>query len=146
MFDISSSEILLIAVVALIFIGPKELPQVLRSFGQAVSKLRRTAEGFRRQFEESMREAGYEDLHKSLKDNLNDIRQLNPAHQLRSSLDRAINQDYPPKLVSPAAAPELVPAAETPVLDSKSESLAGGEELAAVKVEAVSEPREASAA
>ncbi len=90
MFDIAWSEILLIAVVALIFIGPKELPQVLHGLGRAAAKLRRQADEFRRHFEDSMRESGYEDLHK----NLQDFRALNPATQLREGIERAINQDY----------------------------------------------------
>jgi sec-independent protein translocase protein TatB len=88
----SWSEILLIAVVALIFIGPKELPSVLYKMGQAASGLRRSAEEFRRHFDDAMREAGYQDLHK----NINDLRSLNPTTQLRSVLDNAINQNYTP--------------------------------------------------
>ncbi len=91
MFDIAWSELLLIAVVALIFIGPKELPQVLNSLGRAAAKLRRSADDFRRRFEESMREAGYEDLHK----NIQDFRSLHPGTQLRESIDRAISREYP---------------------------------------------------
>jgi len=93
MFDIAWSELLLIAVIALIFIGPKELPQVLHSLGRMTAKLRRSADDFRRQFEDSMREAGYEDLHK----NIQDFRSLNPTNQLKDSITRAINQDYTPK-------------------------------------------------
>ncbi len=62
MFDIAWSELLLIAVVALIFIGPKELPAVLHKLGMMTAKLRRAADDFRRQFEDSMRESGYGDL------------------------------------------------------------------------------------
>ena len=84
----SWSEILLIAVVALIFIGPKELPAILHKLGQMTASLRRSAEEFRRHFEQSMREAGYEDLNK----NINDLRSLNPSTQLRATIDNAINQ------------------------------------------------------
>ena len=52
MFDIAWSELLLIAVIALIFIGPKELPQVLHNLGRMTAKLRRSADDFRRQFED----------------------------------------------------------------------------------------------
>jgi len=45
MFDIAWSELLLIAVIALIFIGPKELPQVLHTLGRMGAKLRRSADG-----------------------------------------------------------------------------------------------------
>jgi sec-independent protein translocase protein TatB len=96
----SWSELLLIAVVALIFIGPKELPAALHNLGRIVAKLRRSADEFRRHFEDSMREAGYEELHK----NLQDFSALNPRNQLMSSIDRAINQPYAPKPVQPEEA------------------------------------------
>ena len=95
MFDIAWSELLLIAVVALIFIGPKELPQVLHNLGRMTAKLRRSSDDFRRQFEDSVREAGYDDLHK----NIQDFRSLHPANQLKDSISRAINQEYTPKPV-----------------------------------------------
>ena len=102
MFDIAWSELLLVAVIALIFIGPKELPAVLHSLGRMTAKLRRTADDFRRQFEDSVREAGYEDLHK----NIQEFRSLNPANQLKDSIARAINQEYAPKPVEqPSAQP-----------------------------------------
>ncbi len=108
MFDIAWSELLLIAVIALIFIGPKELPQVLHSLGRMTAKLRRTADDFRRQFEDSVREAGYEDLHK----NIQEFRSLNPANQIKDSIARAINQDYPPKPALPEQAPAQLPVTE----------------------------------
>ena len=107
MFDIAWSELLLIAVIALIFIGPKELPQVLHNLGRMTAKLRRSADDFRRQFEDSVREAGYEDLHK----NLQDFRSLHPASQLKDSISRAINQDYTPKPVAPGPQAPAEPAA-----------------------------------
>jgi len=68
MFDISWSEFLLIAVVALIFIGPKELPAVLRNVGQWTGKIRRMAAEFQSQFQEAMREAEMADLKKHADD------------------------------------------------------------------------------
>jgi sec-independent protein translocase protein TatB len=109
MFDIAWSELLLIAVIALIFIGPKDLPQVLHNFGRMVAKLRRSADDFRRQFEDSVREAGYEDLHK----NLQEFRSLNPANQLKDSIARAVSQEYTPKPNAPA--PEQSESQQTPV-------------------------------
>jgi sec-independent protein translocase protein TatB len=118
----SWSEILLIAVVALIFIGPRELPAVLHKLGQATAKLKRSADEFRRHFEESMRESGYDDLHK----NLNDLRSLNPSSQLRATIDSAINQSYAPMSqpvgTQPSAPPSfatapLAPGSITPLGD-----------------------------
>src|ERR1700761_4989233 len=65
MFDIGWSEFLVIAVVALIAIGPKELPGVLRMIGQWMGKARKMAAEFQGQFQEAMREAEMADLKKS---------------------------------------------------------------------------------
>ena len=65
MFDIGWSEFLLIAVVALIAIGPKELPGVLRMVGQWIRKARKMAAEFQGQFQEAMREAEMADLKQS---------------------------------------------------------------------------------
>jgi sec-independent protein translocase protein TatB len=65
MFDIGWSEIAVIAVVALIAIGPKELPGVLRMVGQWMGKARKMASEFQGQFQEAMREAEMADLKKS---------------------------------------------------------------------------------
>jgi sec-independent protein translocase protein TatB len=65
MFDISWSEFAIIAVVALIAIGPKELPGVLRMVGQWMGKARKMAAEFQGQFREAMREAEMDDLKKS---------------------------------------------------------------------------------
>jgi sec-independent protein translocase protein TatB len=65
MFDIGWSEFLVIAVVALIAIGPKELPGVLRMIGQWMGKARKMASEFQGQFQEAMREAEMADLKKS---------------------------------------------------------------------------------
>jgi sec-independent protein translocase protein TatB len=64
MFDIGWSELVVIAVVALIAIGPKELPAVLRAVGQYMGKIRRMASEFQGQFQEAMREAEMADLKK----------------------------------------------------------------------------------
>jgi sec-independent protein translocase protein TatB len=65
MFDIGWSEFLVIAVVALIAIGPKELPGVLRMVGQWIGKARKMAAEFQGQFQEAMREAEMADIKKS---------------------------------------------------------------------------------
>jgi sec-independent protein translocase protein TatB len=66
MFDFSWSELLLIGIVALVFIGPKELPGVLRTLGQWMNKIRRMASEFQNQFHEAMREAELADLKKEV--------------------------------------------------------------------------------
>jgi sec-independent protein translocase protein TatB len=81
MFEIGWSEILVIGVVALIAIGPKELPGVLRSAGQWIGKIKRMAAEFQGQFQEAMREAEMADLKKHA-DDLNSM-----SKSLTSGLD-----------------------------------------------------------
>lgn len=57
MFDLGGGELLVIGIVALIVIGPKELPGLLRTVGQGLGKLRRMASDFQGQFNEAMKEA-----------------------------------------------------------------------------------------
>ena len=68
MFDFGSGELLVIGVVALVVIGPKELPGVLRTVGKTVARLRRMAGEFQGQFHDAMREAELHDAVKSLSD------------------------------------------------------------------------------
>jgi sec-independent protein translocase protein TatB len=109
MFDISWSEFLLIAVVALIFIGPKELPAVLRNVGQWTGKIRRMAAEFQSQFQEAMREAEMADLKKHADD-------LNTAAQ---SLTKPFDpSDYLGKLHTPAQEPTTATSAPAGTVES----------------------------
>ncbi|MBY0383200.1 MAG: Sec-independent protein translocase protein TatB [Xanthobacteraceae bacterium] len=85
MFDIGWSELLVIAVVALVAIGPKELPGVLRMIGQWIGKARRMASEFQGQFNEAMREAEMADIKKSFDDVSAAARSLNPVSLLTSA-------------------------------------------------------------
>lgn len=68
MFDISWGEMIVVGVVALLVIGPKELPGVIRAVGRSIAKLRTMAGEFRGQFDEAMREAELQDVKKSFDD------------------------------------------------------------------------------
>jgi sec-independent protein translocase protein TatB len=89
MFDISWSEFLLIGVVALIVIGPKELPGVLRTLGQYTRKVRGMAADFQNQFQEAMREAEMADLKKQVDDLAHDVKSFDPLKDVRSDLETA---------------------------------------------------------
>jgi sec-independent protein translocase protein TatB len=93
MFDIGWSELVVIAVVALIVIGPKELPGVLRNVGHWMGKVRRMAGEFQSQFQEAMREAEMADLKKHA-DDLNSV-----ASSLSKPFDPT---DYLGKLDAPS--------------------------------------------
>lgn len=57
MFDIGWSELLVVVVVAIVVVGPRELPRMLRTFGKTMGQVRRTANDFKRQFDDALREA-----------------------------------------------------------------------------------------
>ncbi|MGD0418362.1 MAG: Sec-independent protein translocase protein TatB [Xanthobacteraceae bacterium] len=89
MFDISWTEFLLIGVVALIVIGPKELPAVLRTLGQWTRKVRTMAADFQGQFQEAMREAEMADLKKQVDDIAHDIKHYDPLKDVRADVEAA---------------------------------------------------------
>jgi sec-independent protein translocase protein TatB len=64
MFDVAPTELLLVAIVALVVIGPKDLPRVLRTVGQWVGKARGVARQFRSGFDEMIRESELADMEK----------------------------------------------------------------------------------
>jgi sec-independent protein translocase protein TatB len=80
MFDISWGKLVIIGVVALLVIGPKELPAVLRQVGQWMTKIRRMAAEFQGQFQEAMREAEMADLKKQFDETTSSLNSaLDPA-------------------------------------------------------------------
>src|ERR1700745_3855488 len=90
MFDIGWSEFVLIAVVALIAICPKELPGVLRMVGQWMGKARKMAAEFQGQFQEAMREAEMADLKKSF-DELGDAAPGSTSNNVMTSLQKDVS-------------------------------------------------------
>ncbi len=68
MFDIGWNELLLIAVVAIVVIGPKDLPRAMRYVGQWSGRMKRMAREFQGQFNEALREAELDDVKKSAED------------------------------------------------------------------------------
>ena len=115
MFDIGWSEFVVIAVVALIAIGPKELPGVLRMVGQWMGKARKMAAEFQGQFQEAMREAEMADLKKSfdeVKEAATGFAGDNVMTSLQKDVGNALRID---DIDKPAAAATDTPAIEPPV-------------------------------
>lgn len=86
MLDIGWSELLIIGIVALVVVGPKELPKLLRVVGQMLAKVRRMASEFQGQVNEAIREAELEDVKKSVED----LKSYNPATMIRNEIDNAL--------------------------------------------------------
>src|SRR4029434_6379954 len=110
MFEIGWGELLIIGVVALIAIGPKELPGVLRTLGQWMNKLRRMASEFQSQCHEAMREAEMADLKKQVDDMTSQAQSyasFDPVAEVRRELDSTQQQiesamaDKPAETASP---------------------------------------------
>lgn len=118
MLDMSWGEVMVIGAVALIVIGPKDLPRALRTVGQVTGKLRRMAAEFQGQFNEAMREAELDDVKKQLQgmsDSVSSVgnTSFNPIQTIRDELKTAVETPVtttPP--ATPAAAVEPVGAAE----------------------------------
>lgn len=83
MLEVGWSEILVIALILIIVVGPKDLPGMLRNFGKMATRVRSMANDFKGQFDQAMREAELEDVTKGI----NDIRKLNPTNSLRDAIN-----------------------------------------------------------
>lgn len=113
MFDIAWSELALIGAVALIVIGPKDLPRVMRSLGQWTRRARAMAAEFQRNLDEMMREAELDDIRR-------EVEKVSPA-EFRSKLEKEIGADEikeglkieePAPVPAPAPTPEPTPTPE----------------------------------
>lgn len=108
MFDISWSEFLLIGIVALVVIGPKELPAVMRTLGQWTRKVRSMAGEFQNQFQEAMREAEMADLKKSVDDMARDVADIDPLKGLREDV-QSVGSEMQRSLSAPSEQTAAVP-------------------------------------
>ncbi|MGX0962856.1 sec-independent protein translocase protein TatB [Bradyrhizobium japonicum] len=120
MFDIGWSELVLIGVVALVAIGPKELPGVLRMVGQWMGKARKMAAEFQGQFQEAMREAEMADLKKSF-DEVKEAASGFAGNNLMTSLQKDVSDALRVDALDKPAETTAVEAtsSETPAISSE---------------------------
>jgi sec-independent protein translocase protein TatB len=115
MFDISWGKLVIIGVVALLVIGPKELPAVLRQLGQWMTKIRRMAAEFQGQFNEAMREAEMADLKKQFDETTSSIKSTFDTTDIKNELEKMIQEPVPASTPSSTAStPPSDPAAPVP--------------------------------
>src|SRR5271165_1177823 len=150
MFDIGWSEFALIAVVALIAIGPKELPGVLRMVGQWMGKARKMASEFQSQFQEAMREAEMADLKKSF-DEVREAASGLSGGNLLSSLQKDVTNSLKIDDIDKPAETQAAPAIEPAVTPTEPEvptpqTSVEAETPAAAELAVVSENQPAAAA
>jgi sec-independent protein translocase protein TatB len=128
MFDLAWSEIAVIAVVAVVIIGPKDLPEAIRGVAKGVQKLRRMAGEFQQQADDLVREAKLDDVRSSIhemKSTINDIRSFDIKGQIEKAVDadgtvrQSFTEDplrdtFMPPAPAPYVAPELPQAPDAP--------------------------------
>ncbi|AKI00482.1 twin arginine-targeting protein translocase TatB [Hoeflea sp. IMCC20628] len=83
MFDIGWPELLVVAIVLIIVVGPKDLPPMLRAFGRTTKKLKSMANEFRGQFDDALREAELGDVKKTF----DEAKKLNPMQSIRDAVN-----------------------------------------------------------
>lgn len=91
MFDVGWPELLVIAIVLIVVVGPEDLPRMLRAFGKATTRMRSMASEFRTQFDEALKEADLDDVRKTI----SDAQKLNPTKSLRDAMNplRQVGED-----------------------------------------------------
>jgi len=117
MFGIDSPELLVIAVVALVVIGPKELPNLLRTWGKWMSQMRGMASEFRGHVDEMVRQSELDEVKKQLEGSAGglDLQSLDPTKQIKQHLQEGMAEgdkawaEAKSTLDNPLAEPESAP-------------------------------------
>jgi len=120
MFGIDSPELLVIAVVALVVIGPKELPNLLRTWGKWMSQMRGMASEFRGHVDEMVRQSELDEVKKQLEGSAGglDLKSLDPTKQIKQHIQEGMAEgdkawaEAKSTMDNPLAEPELAPQAE----------------------------------
>ena len=149
MFGIDSSELLLIAVVALVVIGPKELPGLLKTWGKWMSQMRGMASEFRGHVDEMVRQSELDQVKKQLESSVSgiDVASLDPTKEFKQHLQDGMAEgekaltDAKASLDNPLAEPESAPQIAADVaLEAASEPPPAAPEAVAEVVPAVEAP------
>ncbi|BCJ90709.1 hypothetical protein IZ6_14440 [Terrihabitans soli] len=149
MFDIGWSEMMVVGAVALVVIGPKDLPAALRQAGKWMGTVRRMAADFQGQVNQAMREAELDELRKEVQNLKSGLSE--PVRQHESEMRALV--ETPPALPPPApkteAAPAAKPAPKKPAkakAPAKVKTPAAKPKTPAAKPKAVAKPKTAAKA
>jgi sec-independent protein translocase protein TatB len=92
-FGIGYTEIFLVAVVAVIVIGPKDLPKVLRAFGRTVAKMRGMAREFQGHLDQAMKESGMDEVKKEVSNLKNTVASAaDPVKTIKSDVESSLKK------------------------------------------------------
>lgn len=87
MFDIGWTELLFLAVLAILVVGPKDLPRMMRTIGQYTAKIRGAAREFQRSFDEMARESELDELRKQIAE----VKANNPVTQVKEAIKHPLD-------------------------------------------------------
>jgi sec-independent protein translocase protein TatB len=142
MFGIDSPELLVIAIVALVVIGPKELPNMLRGWGKWMAQMRGMASEFRGHVDEMVRQSELDDVKKQLESGSSglDLQALDPTRQIKSAIqegmaegEKAFNEaksTFDNPLAEPESAPQIAAEPQPAVAEAEAPSSVASEPLA----------------
>ena len=124
MFDIGWQELFLIAVVALIVIGPKDLPRVMRTVMRGVRKAREMARDLQGGMDELAREADLDDLKKELESTGDVAKQIEATVDPAGELDRTVQKQLSDAAedLKESTAPDKSPTPSAPAADERADS------------------------
>lgn len=115
MFDIAPTELLLCAVVALVVIGPKDLPRAMRTVGQFVAKVRGVGRHFRSSFDEMVREAELKEMEETwAKENARIMRE-HPPEEVHDPIPVMTPYNTLPAPIDTPPDPAATPAGDAPI-------------------------------
>ena len=111
-FGVGYTEMFVIAVVAIIVIGPKDLPRVLRGFGKSIAKMRGMAREFQGHLDSAMKDAGLDEVKKEF----NNLKNINPIEPIKKDIvsDVKKQEDDFKKLFGDAPASGTPPTTQAP--------------------------------
>lgn len=112
MFDIGASEFLLIVIIAVIAVGPKEIPNALRTAGRWIAKIRKVSGHFRSGVETMIREAELEEMEKQWRDQNAAIMNAHPAASASAEAAMTCPNPGTPEDTGPPSADAEVPATD----------------------------------
>ncbi|MEJ0024562.1 MAG: Sec-independent protein translocase protein TatB [Rhizomicrobium sp.] len=111
MLDLSWSHILILLVVALVVVGPKDLPRLMRIVGQWMGKARKMADEFRKSFDDMARQSELDELRKEIEN----LRHERPLADVEQELNRSI---LPDDMRAPVMTPKVSVEAEPIEIES----------------------------
>lgn len=117
MFDIGWTEIMVIACVAIIVVGPKDLPRMLRTLGQTMGKMRKMSREFQSTFNDALKEVEQQADIADMKKTVDEAANFNPLGDLKKSIEEEAFKkvDVPKTETSKVEKAEPVAASTKPV-------------------------------